>query len=212
MVNVMMRGTILRREVFPILVLFLVALGLAVPRAGVAQTPSAPSLSAGAGPAIGEGSIVRIEYTVTDEAGTLLGSNKGGESLQFTHGQQEMIPGVERQLLGMHTGEEKKLVVTPEEGYGPVDPAAQTEVPRNMVPADAQEVGKQLVARNRSGTPRVVMVKEVKEETVVLDLNHPLAGKTLLFDVKVLGVDPPQPGVDSREPIRPPAPERLKTP
>src|SRR5262245_36769135 len=193
----MMRGTVMRRAVFPILVSSSLALGLVAPRAGLTQTPSAS-----AGPAIEEGSTVRIEYTVKDEAGTLLDSNKGGKSLQFTHGRQEMIPGVERQLLGMHPGEEKKLVVTPEEGYGPVDPAAQTEVPREMVPPEAQEVGKRLVARNRSGAPRLVIVKEVKEQTVVLDSNHPLAGKTLLFDVKVLEVDPPgaRPGSDGADP------------
>ncbi|HKZ07403.1 MAG TPA: peptidylprolyl isomerase [Methylomirabilota bacterium] len=175
------------------------ALGLSAPRPGLTQTPGAP-----AGPAIEKGSTVRIEYTVTDEAGKLLDTNKGGKSLQFTHGRQEMLPGVERQLLGMHSGEEKKLVVTPEEGYGPIDPAAQTEIPREMVPLEAQEVGKRLLARNRSGPPRVVMVKEVKERTVVLDLNHPLAGKTLLFDVKVIGVDPPQqPGLGPTEPVRP---------
>ena len=115
-----------------------------------------------------------------------------GKSFQFTHGRQEMIPGVERQLLGMHPGEEKKLVVTPEEGYGVVDPAAQTEVPRDSsagVSASRQAPS----GPQPSGPQRVVMVKEVKEQTVVLDLNHPLAGKTLLFDVKVLGVDPPQP-------------------
>jgi FKBP-type peptidyl-prolyl cis-trans isomerase SlyD len=179
----------MRRSILPILVSLSLALGLAAPRAGLTQTPSAP-----AGPAIEKGSTVRIEYTVTDEAGKLLDTNKGGKSLKFTHGREEMIPGVERQLLGMHPGEEKKLVVTPEEGYGVVDPAAQTEVPRDIVPPESQEVGKRLLARNQSGPPRLVMVKEVKERTVVLDLNHPLAGKTLLFDVKVLGVDPPQPG------------------
>jgi FKBP-type peptidyl-prolyl cis-trans isomerase SlyD len=190
----------MRRAFLPILMLSSLALGLAAPRAGLTQTPSAS-----AGPSIEEGSTVRIEYTVTDEAGKLLDSNKGGKSVQYTHGRQEMLPGIERQLLGMHSGEEKKLVVTPEEGYGLVDPSAQTEVPRELVPPEAQEVGKRLVARNRSGTPRLVMVKEVKENTVVLDLNHPLAGKTLLFDVKVLGVDPPQPGQAPTEPIRPPA-------
>ena len=188
----------LHRSIMPILVLFALALDPAAPRVGLAQTSSAP-----AGPAIEEGSTVRIEYTVTDEAGKLLDSNKGGKSLQFTHGRQEMLPGVERQLLGMHPGEEKKLVVTPEEGYGLVDPAAQTEVPKNLVPPEAQEVGKRLVARNRSGEPRLVMVKEVKEQTVVLDLNHPLAGKTVLFDVKVLEVDPPQPGSGPTAPVRP---------
>jgi FKBP-type peptidyl-prolyl cis-trans isomerase SlyD len=188
----------MRRSIMPILVLLALVLDPAAPRVGLTQTSSAP-----AGPAIEEGSIVRIEYTVTDETGKLLDSNKGRQALQFTQGQKEMIPGVERQLLGMHPGEEKKLVVTPEEGYGPVDPAAQTEVPRDLVPSEAQEVGKRLVARNRSGESRLVMVKEVKEQTVVLDLNHPLAGKTLLFDVKVLEVDPPQPGSGPTEPVRP---------
>jgi FKBP-type peptidyl-prolyl cis-trans isomerase SlyD len=188
----------MRRSIMPIFVLLALALVAATPRVGLTQTSIAP-----AGPAIEEGSIVRIEYTVTDETGKLLDSNKGRQALQFTQGQKEMIPGVERQLLGMHPGEEKKLVVTPEEGYGPVDPAAQTEVPRDLVPAEAQEVGKRLVARNRSGEPRLVMVKEVKEQTVVLDLNHPLAGKTLPFDVKVLEVDPPQPGSGPTQPVRP---------
>ena len=193
----------MRRSIFPILVSLSLALGLAAPRVGLAQTSSAP-----AGPAIEKGSTVRIEYTVTDEAGKLLDTNKGGKSLQFTHGRREMIPGVERQLLGMHPGEEKKVVVTPEEGYGAVDPAAQTEVPREVVPPESQEVGKRLLARSESGQPRLVMVKEVKERTVVLDLNHPLAGKTLLFDVKVLGVDPPQPGLGPTEPVQPPAERR----
>jgi FKBP-type peptidyl-prolyl cis-trans isomerase 2 len=190
----------IRPSILPILVSLSLALGLAAPRAGLAQTSGAP-----AGPAIEKGSTVRLEYTVTDEAGKLLDTNKGGQSFEFTHGRQQMIPGVERQLLGMHPGEEKKVVVKPEEGYGAVDPAAQTEVPRETIPPAAQEVGKQLVARTQSGQSRVVMVKEVKERTVVLDLNHPLAGKTLLFDVKVLGVDPPRPGSGPTGPGRPPA-------
>jgi len=191
-------GMIMRRSILPILVLLALALDPAAPRVGLTQTSSAP-----AGPAIEKGSTVRIEYTVTDETGNLLDTTKGGRSLQFTQGQKEMIPAVERQLLGMHPGEEKKVVVTPEEGYGPVDPTAQTEVPKEAIPPGAQEVGKRLVARTQSGQPRLVMVKEVKERTVVLDLNHPLAGKTLLIDVKVLEVDPPQPGSGSTEPVRP---------
>ena len=189
---------IMRRSIMPILVLLALALDPAAPRVGLTQPSSAP-----AGPAIEKGSIVRIEYTVTDEAGKLLETNKGGQSLQFTHGRKEMIPGVERHLLGMYPGEEKKVVVKPEEGYGPVDPTAQTEVPKEAVPPGAQEVGKRLLARTQSGQQRLVMVKEVKEGTVVLDLNHPLAGKTLLIDVKVLEVDPPQPGIRPTEPVRP---------
>jgi len=189
-----------RPPILPILVSLSLALGLAAPRVGLAQTSAAP-----AGPAIEKGSTVRIEYTVTDEQGKLLDTNKGRKALEFTHGQQQMIPGVEHELLGMHPGEEKQVVVKPEDGYGAVDPTAQTEVPRDAIPPEAQEVGKQLLARTRTGQPRVVMVKEVKEQTVVLDLNHPLAGKTLRVDVKVLEVDPPQPSSEPTGPVGPPA-------
>ena len=85
----------MRRSILPILVSLSLALGLAAPRVGLTQPSSAP-----AGPVIEKGSTVRIEYTVTDEAGKLLETNKGGQSLQFTHGRKEMLPGVERHLLG----------------------------------------------------------------------------------------------------------------
>jgi FKBP-type peptidyl-prolyl cis-trans isomerase SlyD len=161
---------------------------LAFPRVGIAQDPKPP-----AGSPIEKGSTVRIEYTVTDESGELVGTNKGEQALQFTHGQEGMVPGLEQDLLGMRAGEEKKIMVKPEQGFGPVDPSAQTEVPKDLVPAESREVGARLLARDRSGESRPVRVKEVKEQTVVLDLNHPLAGKTLFFDVKVLGVEPPGP-------------------
>jgi FKBP-type peptidyl-prolyl cis-trans isomerase SlyD len=91
----------------------------------------------------------------------------------------------------MHAGEEKKVTVPPAEGYGEADPKAITEVPKESVPADALKIGAELVAQNPSGARRMVRVKEIKDKTVVIDLNHPLAGKTLFFDVKVLGVEPP---------------------
>jgi FKBP-type peptidyl-prolyl cis-trans isomerase 2 len=95
--------------------------------------------------------------------------------------------------MGMHAGDEKKVVVKPEDAYGPVVPNAQTEVPKDAVPKEGLKVGTALMARSGSGETRPVVVKEIKESTVVLDLNHPLAGKTLFFDVKVLGVQPPAP-------------------
>jgi FKBP-type peptidyl-prolyl cis-trans isomerase SlyD len=92
----------------------------------------------------------------------------------------------------MHAGERKSVTLTPEEGYGPVRADAQTEVPKDVIPADALQVGAELVAHSRGGDERVVRVKEVKDSTVVLDLNHPLAGKTLRFDVNVIDVSIPQ--------------------
>jgi FKBP-type peptidyl-prolyl cis-trans isomerase SlyD len=155
----------------------------------LAQTP-APAPAAGA--AIQTGSSVSLEYTLKDEGGAVLDTNKGGKPLVFTHGQRQIIPGLERELLGLHAGDEKKVVVKPADAYGEVVPNAQQEVPKEAIPKEALKVGTPLIARSGSGETRPVIVKEIKEKTVVLDLNHPLAGKTLFFDVKVLGVEPPK--------------------
>lgn len=142
-------------------------------------------------PTIEHGATVQLEYTLTDDGGKVLDSNKGGTPLTYTQGQQQIIPGLEKALDGMREGEEKKVTVKPAEGYGEVDLNAITEVPKERIPADALTVGKELVAQGQGGDRRVVRIKEIKETTVIIDLNHPLAGKTLLFDVKVLGVQPP---------------------
>jgi FKBP-type peptidyl-prolyl cis-trans isomerase SlyD len=89
-------------------------------------------------------------------------------------------------------GDTKKVTVKPDEGYGVVDPKAETEVPKDALPKGADVVGTRLLARGQDGHPRPVTVKAVKDNTVVLDLNHPLAGKTLFFDIKVVSVEPPK--------------------
>ncbi len=144
-----------------------------------------------AGAVIESGSKVQIEYTLKDEAGTLLDSNKGKDALTYTQGQRQIIPGLEKALNGMRAGEERKVTVAPEDGYGKVDPAAQTEVPKEAIPQHALKVGTALMARSPSGEARPVRVKEIKDKTVIIDLNHPLAGKILHFDVKILGVERP---------------------
>ncbi len=143
-------------------------------------------------PAIGNGSTVQLEYTLKDDTGAVLDSNKGGSPITFTHGEHQLVPGLEKALNGMHAGEEKQVTVKPEDGYGEVNPSAQTEVPKAMLPPEALTVGNRLVARGRGGETMLVQVKEIKESTVIIDLNHPLAGKILHFDVKVLGVEPPK--------------------
>ena len=81
----------------------------------------------------------------------------------------------------------------PEEAYGLVDPNAFNEVPKDMLPQDALKVGTILVATNAQGEAREVRVHEIREKMVVMDMNHPLAGKTLVFDIKILEVTPPAP-------------------
>jgi len=157
----------------------------------VANAQGTPA--AAASPATVEnGATVKLEYTLKDDAGTVLDSNKGQEPLSFTQGGQQLMPGLEKQLIGMHVGEEKKVVLKPEDAYGQNDPAAQAEVPKNALPPEALNVGTRLMARNQAGETRPVTVKEIKENTVVLDLNHPLAGKTLHFNVKVLDIQQEQ--------------------
>jgi len=163
------------------------------PAAPAPATPAPATPTTGA-PAIEDGSTVQLEYTLSDDAGAVIDTNKGGAPLTYTHGERQIIPGLEKQLSGMHAGEQKHVVLKPEDGYGPVNPSAETEVPKDMLPPDSLTVGAHLMARNAQGEGRPVTIKEIKETTVVLDLNHPLAGKTLVFDIKVLDVAPPKTG------------------
>ena len=138
-----------------------------------------------------DGATVSLEYTLSSEDGKLIESNKGKEPLRYVNGRSQIIPGLEKALEGMRPGAEKKVTVKPEDAYGPVDPKAYREVPKEQVPADSLKEGMMLYAKNTEGEVFPVRVKEVKDKTVVIDMNHPLAGKILVFDVKILDVQPP---------------------
>ena len=140
------------------------------------------------GKVIVNGSLVSFEYTLSDEKGGVIESSKGKEPLTYTQGKGEIIPGLEKELVGMKVNEQKKIRVKPEEAYGPVDPKAFREIPRAQIPPDALKIGATLVARTPQGQSIPVRVHEIKEQTVIMDFNHPLAGKTLTFDVKVLDI------------------------
>ncbi|MFQ5902370.1 MAG: peptidylprolyl isomerase [Candidatus Binatia bacterium] len=136
-----------------------------------------------------KGSVVSFEYILSDEEGKVIESNKGKKPLKYTHGQGQIIPGLEKELLGMKVGGEKNIRVKPEDAYGPVNPKAFKEISREKLPPDALKVGTTLRVRNAQGQTFPVRVHEIKEKTVVMDFNHPLAGKTLLFDIKILGIE-----------------------
>jgi FKBP-type peptidyl-prolyl cis-trans isomerase SlyD len=132
-----------------------------------------------------EGSIVSIEYTLTDEDGKVIDSNVGKEPLTFVQGAGQIVGGLEKELQGLKTGEEKKVRVKPEDGYGMPNQQAFQEMPRESIPVEAQKPGVTLMAKAPDGRAIPIRVHEVKEKTVVVDFNHPLAGKTLNFDVKI---------------------------
>lgn len=139
---------------------------------------------------IKKGSVVSFEYTVSDDSGKVIESNKGKGPVTYTHGKREIIPRLEEGFAEMEVNEEKSIRVQPEEAYGPVDPKGFKEVPKSDVPPVGLKVGATLTARDPKGEDHVIRVREVKAETVILDFNHPLAGKTLDFNVKILGIQP----------------------
>ncbi len=138
---------------------------------------------------IKNGSVVSFEYTLSDENGKFIESNKGEAPVTYTHGQHELIPGLENAMTGMEINQEKRICVQPEDAYGPVDPEGFKEVARNEIPVQNLEVGTTLRARGPRGEEFSLRVHEIKPQTVILDLNHPLAGKVLNFDVKILNVE-----------------------
>lgn len=136
-----------------------------------------------------DGKQVSLEYTLTLEDKSKVDSNVGKEPLVVTLGDHQIIPGLEKQLVGMKTGESKRIEVSPEEGYGPVDPQRKQEVEKTKVPEDARKVGAKLTGQGPDGRMVFAQVTEVKDATLILDLNHPLAGKKLFFDVKMLKIE-----------------------
>ena len=156
-----------------------------------ALPPSADLQPAVQTPAVEPGAVVHLEFLLRDETGAVLDDTRGRPPLVFTVGKGEVIPGLERRLAGMREGDARRITVPPAEAYGPVDPDAIAEVPIDRVPPEARVVGARLSGQTRSGREVPVRVREVKEASVVLDLNHPLAGRTLVFDVRIILVEPP---------------------
>lgn len=154
-----------------------------------AVVASAGDLKKGASPmTVSNGKQVTLEYTLKLDDQSVVDTNVGGEPLKVTQGSHQIISGVEKALDGMAVGEKKKLTLSPADGYGTIDPKAFQEVDKNLVPSDSRKVGTQLEGKTADGRTVFPRISEVKNETVVLDFNHPLAGKTLYFDVKVLDV------------------------
>jgi FKBP-type peptidyl-prolyl cis-trans isomerase SlyD len=149
-----------------------------------------------------DGMIVSLQYTLTGEDGKVIESNKGKAPLKYIHGKQEMIPGLERALTGMKIGAEKHVIVKPEDGYGLVAFDKFKEVPKNQIPPNGMKIGAELGVRDEQGRMRMFKVHEIRENTVVLDMNHPMAGKTLIFDVKITDIQPNT----AAQPAQPPKP------
>ena len=130
--------------------------------------------------------VVSIEYKLHLGDGNLIDESDPGDPLVYLHGYEEIVPGLENALAGKKAGDSLKVQVSPEEGYGEIDPDGVEEVPRDEFPPDMElEEGGIVTATDEDGDDVEFLVKKLNEKTVVVDFNHPLAGKTLHFEVSV---------------------------
>jgi FKBP-type peptidyl-prolyl cis-trans isomerase SlyD len=138
---------------------------------------------------VGKDRIVALEYKLHLGDGEVIDESEPGQPLSYLHGGGQIVPGLEGALEGLSVGDAKKVVVSPAEGYGEHESAGLQEVPRAMFPPDAElRPGMRLAAQTDGGDVIPIGIREVKGDTVLVDLNHPLAGKTLHFDVTVRDV------------------------
>ena len=135
-----------------------------------------------------DGSKVKILYRGTLDDGSEFDSNLGGEPLEFQIGRGQVIDGFEKAVLGMAAGEEKTVTMRPDEAYGPRDETLLMSTPKAKLPADGLFEGIGVRIRLEDGRIADGIVTEIRDDSVTLDFNHPLAGKALTFAIKVVDV------------------------
>ncbi|MFT6730192.1 MAG: FKBP-type peptidyl-prolyl cis-trans isomerase 2 [Glaciecola sp.] len=136
-----------------------------------------------------ENNTVKVNYTGKLSDGQVFDSSEGREPLEFTLGQGQLIPGFEKGVIDMKLNEKKTITIAKEEAYGDINKELIQEVDKAHLPQDmAPEVGMGLVSKDPDGREINLLVTEVKEESIVVDGNHPLAGKELTFDLEVVEI------------------------
>jgi FKBP-type peptidyl-prolyl cis-trans isomerase 2 len=136
---------------------------------------------------ITQGSTVEVHYTGRFLDGEVFDSSEGKDPLQFEIGSGQIIPGFEDAIMGKSIGEKVSVTVAPEQAYGPIREDLLVEVPTDKMPGPV-EVGQLLQADGGDGGVVQVIVKEVKEDVIIIDGNHPLAGQDLVFDIEVVSI------------------------
>ncbi len=137
--------------------------------------------------AVSEGKSVKVNYTLTVD-GKVVDSSNGRGPLEFKAGSHQMIPGFEKAVMGMKVGQKKSFKVGPKEGYGLEDPKAIRDIPKNQLPPEMTPKAGMTLTAQANGQKVPVRIVEVKKDVVVMNFNHPLAGKTLHFDVEILEI------------------------
>ncbi|MCG3205076.1 MAG: Trigger factor [Elusimicrobia bacterium] len=134
------------------------------------------------------GKLVKMNYTLTVD-GAVVDSSVNKTPLEFVHGGGQIIPGLEEQIVGLKVGEKKHITLAPENGYGAINPKAQQKVPKKAFGDVSQlKVGMTVNGQN-GGRPVQAKVVSIGSKDITLDFNHPLAGKTLDFDIEIMAIE-----------------------
>lgn len=134
-----------------------------------------------------DGDRVKVHYTGTLDDGTVFDSSRERDPLEFELGAQQVIPGFEEAVRGLEVGESVEVSLAPEEGYGQRNEELMVDVARSDLPEGLDpEVGQTLEVRTEDDEPMAAWVAEIGEEAITVDLNHPLAGRELNFEVELL--------------------------
>ena len=133
--------------------------------------------------------LVRVQYRITDDEGHEIDSSSPNYPLEFVCGRGDVISGLERGVIGLEPGGKKRITIAPEDAYGPHNPAHVKTLPRAAFPVNMELVeGTRFSYRSDKGAEVMYRVKEIRADSIVVDYNHPLAGKTLHYDVTVVEV------------------------
>ncbi|MCL6417626.1 peptidylprolyl isomerase [Aestuariirhabdus sp. Z084] len=138
---------------------------------------------------IGDNLVVSMNYKLTDDTGEVIDSSEGGEPLNYLHGASNIIPGLEKELVGKVQGDALTVTVQPAEAYGELDPELVQTVEKGLFEGvESIEPGMMFQAQGPNGEVQRIMVKAVEGDEVTIDANHPLAGKVLHFEVEIVSV------------------------
>jgi len=133
--------------------------------------------------------LVRVQYRITDDEGQEIDSSSPNYPLEFVCGRGDVISGLERGVIGLEPGGKKRITIAPEDASGPHNPAHVKTLPRAAFPVNMELVeGTRFSYRSDKGAEVMYRVKEIRPDSIVADYNHPLAGKTLHYDVTVVEV------------------------
>lgn len=133
--------------------------------------------------------LVKVHFRLTDDAGNEIDASSPDYPLEFVCGRGDVVTGLERGVIGLEPGGKKRVTCSPEEAYGAHNPAFVKTIPRAGFPANLELViGQRFSFRSEKGAEQHYLVREILPDTLIVDSNHPLAGKTLHYDVTIVDV------------------------